>query len=265
MNNALLTLCVVLAFCIGCDAKLHDEFNELYASPDWQLKFSDACTEDWPSNWFLDGEFARVKYGPTGMDLRAGPVHRNDAHHAVLWTKQSFEGDVKIEYEYTRTDSRLVDVNVVLIQATGLGTEAFDEDIAQWNEYRRVPTMSKYWLNMNALHVSVAAFPGTNADPDNDYLRARRYPAPSKSEFSATEVPPTSLKTGLFRTGVTYRMRWIKWGTRLLLHVACKGVSKSYEWDFAKFAPVTEGRIGLRHMYGRSASYRNFRVWTRPR
>ena len=50
---------------------------------------------------------------------QAGPVPRENASHAVLWTKQSFAGDVKIEYEYTRTDDANQYVNILYIQATG--------------------------------------------------------------------------------------------------------------------------------------------------
>ena len=38
------------------------------------------------------------------MTLTAGPEFRNDAHHMVLWTKDSFEGDLRIEYASTRLD-----------------------------------------------------------------------------------------------------------------------------------------------------------------
>lgn len=34
------------------------------------------------------------------MTLTAGPEFKNDAHQIVLWTRDSFEGDVKIEYDY---------------------------------------------------------------------------------------------------------------------------------------------------------------------
>jgi hypothetical protein len=85
------------------------------------LKFSDPCTEDWEDNWFLDGNIATVENTENGMNFKAGPVNRNDAHHAVLWTKESFSGDVKIEYNYTRTDSQTVNVNILYIQATGTG------------------------------------------------------------------------------------------------------------------------------------------------
>jgi len=52
----------------------------------------------------LDGLTARVANGADGMAFWAGPTEKDDASHAVLWTKASSRGDVKIEYEYTRLD-----------------------------------------------------------------------------------------------------------------------------------------------------------------
>jgi len=70
----------------------------------WAEVFSDGCTENWKAKWFLDGEVGTVTNSPEGMTLTAGPEFRNDAHHMVLWTKDSFEGDLRIEYASTRLD-----------------------------------------------------------------------------------------------------------------------------------------------------------------
>lgn len=242
---------------------ISDEFEKLNTSTDWNLQFSDPCTDNWQDNWFLDGLIAKVEHTENGMNLIAGPVNREDAHHSVLWTKESFEGDIKIEYNYTRTDSQVVNVNILFIQATGIGTEGFDKDISKWNTYREVPTMSKYWRNMNLIHVSYAAFPMVNEDPENDYIRVRRYPATENIKFKDTEVPPAFEKTGLFLPGVRYKMTWIKTGRQLFLQVEGDGKSKKYTWDLEAFPPITEGRIGLRHMYTRSAQYSEFNVYTR--
>ena len=72
---------------------------------EWKEVFSDPCTGEWKERWFLGGEIGTVTNGQEGMTLTAGPEFRNDAHHMVLWTKESFEGDLKIEYDYTRLDS----------------------------------------------------------------------------------------------------------------------------------------------------------------
>lgn len=253
----------VMLVCISCAVNAQDEFDKLNSLPDWKLQFSDPCTENWQDNWFLDGEIATVENSQNGMNFSAGPVNRDDAHHAVLWTNESFEGDVKIEYNYTRTDDQVINVNILYIQATGIGTGDFDEDISKWNDYRKVPQMSKYWLNMNAIHISYAAFPTVNEDPKNDYIRVRRYPASEKPTFKKTEVPPSFDKIGLFLPDMTYKMTWIKTATKLHLKVEGDGRIEKYSWDLSVFAAITEGRIGLRHMYTRSASYKDFKVWNK--
>lgn len=257
-----LSAVVILFVGVSCSKKVQTG-SSLSESHEWKLEFSDPCTENWEKNWFLDGEIAKVEHGEFGMDLIAGPINRNNAHHSVLWTKQSFEGDVKIEYEYTRTDTAVVNVNILFIQATGVGTGIFDKDISKWNDFRKVPTMSKYYNNMKTIHISLAAFPMVNEDPKNDYLRVRRYPVSEEITFQDMEVEPSYFNTGLFLTGVTYKMTWLKEGDKLHLSVSGNSETKNYAWDLSKFERITEGRIGLRHMFTRSASYKNFNVWTK--
>lgn len=71
----------------------------------WRQVFADEGTGDWKRKWFLDGEVGKVSNGPEGMTLTAGPEFKNHAHHMVLWTRESFEGDLKIEYDHTRQES----------------------------------------------------------------------------------------------------------------------------------------------------------------
>ena len=254
---------LVLLLSFSCSQKVQIEFNKQNKASEWKLEFSDSCKENWQDKWFLDGEIAKVEHNEYGMDLIAGPINRNNAHHSVLWTKQSFEGDIKIEYDYTRTDSTMINVNILFIQATGNGKGIFDKDISKWNDFRKVPTMSKYYNNMKTIHISFAAFPMVNEDPENDYLRVRRYPITEDITFKNMEVAPSYFKTGLFKTGVTYKMTWIKSGDKLYLSVKGDNKTKWYSWDLSRFEQITEGRIGLRHMFTRSASYKNFNVWTK--
>jgi len=79
---------------------------EQAATGGWRKVFSDPCTGDWRQQWFLDGEVGTVTTAADGMTLTAGPEFKNEAHHMVLWTKQSFEGNLKIEYDYTRKKDR---------------------------------------------------------------------------------------------------------------------------------------------------------------
>ena len=156
-------------------------FGKAAAGAAWAEVFSDPCTADWKGKWFLDGEVGTVTNSPEGMTLTAGPEFKNDAHHMVLWTKDSFEGELKIEYEYTRLDKAPNCVTILYIQATGSGKGPYAKDITKWSGLRKTPAMKMYFDHM----------------------------------------PNTDLPA------------------------------------------ITEGRIGLRHMFTRSARYANFRV-SRP-
>jgi len=236
------------------------DFDELNASLDWKLQFADPCTNDWHTHWFLDGQQAKVENSEKGMNFSAGGVNRDDAHHAVLWTHQSFKGDVKIEYQYRRTDSQLINVNILYIQATGIGTIPYAKDISKWNHLREVPKMSTYFNNMNALHISYAPFETVNDDPDADYIRVRKYPATGEITFRDTEVPPSFDRTGLFHPDESYQITVIKTGSQLFFHVKGRSKERLFSWHLESSHGVSEGRIGLRHMYTRAANYGNFKV-----
>jgi hypothetical protein len=234
-------------------------FREL-TNADWKEVFHDPCTQDWEENWTLDGLKARIKNSAQGMDFTAGPTFRDDSCHAVLWTKKSFRGDVRIDYEYTKLDETVRAVTILYLLATGSGEGPYQKDIAQWGHLRVVPSMRTYFHNMNTYHISYAAFGGMNTDPDNDYIRARRYLPKAKKGLQGTELKPDYLKTGLFATGVCHKMTVIRVGHDLFLHIQNNEKTKLCHWRTDPLPPIVEGRIGLRHMYTRSARYRDFRI-----
>ncbi len=252
-----------LLLSFGCWAQKSPDFKTLSTLTDWKLQLSDPCTGNWQNNWFLDGKIARVEQDEKGMNFIAGPVNRNDAHHAVLWTQQSFSGDVKLEFNYTKTDNRIENVNILYIQASGIGTGVYDTDITKWNHLREVPTMSIYYNYMNPLHISFAAFPMVNTDPENDYIRVRKYPVTEQRTFDQMEIEPTFFKTGLFQPNVTYKITVIKTSTKLFFQVEGNQDKRLYSWDLKEGQSPEEGRIGLRHMYTRSARYSDFKIFTK--
>lgn len=254
-------LLLILLFLLSCTNKQKSEFEELNNSSGWKLQFDNPWTDNWKNNWFKDGLIGKVEQSEKGMNLIAGPVNRNDAHHTVLWTKKSFKGDIKIEYNYTRTDNEFINVNILYIQATGIGKNSFDTDISKWNRFREVPTMSKYFNYMKALHISYSAFEMENNDPEADYIRIRKYPATEEIPFENTEIPPAYFKTGLFLPGETYKITVIKTDSKLFMNVKGKEVENLFSWNLPAEDPITEGRIGLRHMYTRSAIYSDFKVF----
>lgn len=53
----------------------------------------------------MDGEFATVRDTVDGIEVSAGPEEWNHAHHAMLWTKNPFQGAVKLSMR--RLDSMM--------------------------------------------------------------------------------------------------------------------------------------------------------------
>jgi hypothetical protein len=227
---------------------------------DWKQTFSDPGTSNWSEKWVLDGLKARVQNSPQGMAFHAGPIPAEDSSHSVLWTRQLFSGNIKIEYEYTRLDTAAKYVNILYIQATGSGQGDFTEEIFEWSELRRIPAMRMYFNHMNTYHISYAAFGNTNLDAPNDYIRARRYMPESGRGLDGTDLEPDYFQTGLFQPGITHRITVIKYGNDLYMEIIGPGKKKLCHWKNTSLPPVEKGRIGLRHMASRNALYKNFRV-----
>jgi hypothetical protein len=229
------------------------------ASDAWQEVFFDDCSGQWEEKWFLDGEIGAVETSPEGMKLSAGPQFRNDAHHMVLWTKQSFEGDLKVEFDYTRLDFETRCVNILYIQATGSGKEPYEKDIYAWRELRRTPAMSLYFNHMNLYHVSFAAFP--NNEDETSYIRGRRYMPETGRNLAGTDLKPDYYPEGLFEPGKEHHIIVIKKGCEILMRIENEEQTFFCRMSNPDLPTVTEGRIGLRHMYTRSARYKDFRVF----
>jgi hypothetical protein len=229
------------------------------ASGSWQEVFVDPGTGDWKEKWFLDGEIGAVETSTNGMQLTAGPQFGNDAHHMVLWTKESFTGDLKIEFETTRLDFETRCVNILYIQATGSGEVPYAKDIAEWNELRRIPAMKMYFNHMNTVHLSFAAFPNTRED-SQQYIRGRRYMPEAGKGLQGTDYTPDYFPNGLFAPGEKQHVTVIKQGSELFMRIKTPEQVYFCHMTNTNFPPVTEGRIGLRHMYTRSALYKNIRI-----
>jgi parallel beta-helix repeat protein len=240
----------------GAKGDAQKRFVELMEA-DWKEVLHDPCTQDWRKNWTLDGVKAAITNSKDGMDFTAGPKAFNDAHHAVLWTKQDFKGDVKIEYEYTRTDKEIKMVNIIYLQATGSGKPGFDKDISAWAKKRIVPAMKTYFNNMNTYHISYAAFGTKNTIPGKDYIRGRRYMCKG---LKGTELDNEYENTGLFAPGIPHKITIIKRERNIYMHIQSGKKEMLCHLINSKFPPITEGKIGLRHMYTRGARYKNFKV-----
>lgn len=257
-NNIYLTLFILLsAGCFGQQTgNPEQKAFEQAMQGDWHEAFSDPCTGDWTERWFLDGQVASVSNSEMGMQLTAGPRFNDDAHHMVLWTRESFEGDLKIEFDFTRLDFETRCVNILYIQATGSGVEPYSKDIAEWKEYRQVPAMRMYFDHMNAYHISFAAFPNTGED-QKSYIRARRY-MPEKQGLEGSELKPDYFPEGLFAPGELHKITVIKKERDLYMKVS--NAQQSYYCHFvnSELPVIEDGRIGLRLMFTRSSRFANF-------
>lgn len=230
-------------------------------SNQWNLVFEDECTSNWAKHWTLDGLIATVENSQDGMHFKAGPEYKNDAHHAVLWTKESFSGDIKIEYDYTKTDDEARCVNILYIQATGDEEGVYEKDISKWATLREVPAMKIYFENMNTFHISYSAF--DNKGDGLHYVRARRYPKPDNKPFNSIVVKPSFDMQGLFERGITYHIIAIKTSEKLSFKMEHEDQVEYFEWDISNIAPIESGRIGLRQMYTRSSIYKNFEIYSK--
>tara|TARA_B110000483_G_scaffold214738_1_gene264814 strand:+ start:1539 stop:2324 length:786 start_codon:yes stop_codon:yes gene_type:complete len=227
---------------------------------DWEEVLFDSGDGDWREQWFLDGLTAKIE---NGLHFASGPQKGNHADHAVLWTKESFAGDVRLDFLYTRTDDAIRNVNIIYVQATGSGEGEHAEDIMEWRHLREEPWMKNYFRTMNAYHISFAAFGTKNTDPAEDYIRARRYMPNIDAGLGGTDLKPDHARTGLFRPGVEHQITVIKVGRDLHMRIMQDERAYYCHWRNPDLPEIEHDRIGFRHIYGRSARYQNVRVSVR--
>ncbi|WP_347840320.1 DUF1961 family protein [uncultured Draconibacterium sp.] len=252
---------LLLCSAVVCFAQQNGISKEAFTQANkenWETIFTDSCTGNWERNWFLDGEIAAVSNDKNGMQLTAGPQFKNDAHHMVLWTQESFKGDLKIEYEFTRLDFETRCVNILYIQASGSGKEPFSEDITKWNDLRKIPAMRMYFDHMNTYHISYAAFPNSG-DNRKSYLRARRY-VPHKKGLEGTDLHPDYYPEGLFAPGVPHKITVIKTNRKIFMRISNNEQSYYCQFNNPDLPIIEEGRIGLRLMFTRSSRFSNFKI-----
>ena len=67
-------------------------------------------------------------------------------------------------------------------------------------------------------------------------------------------------KENIFEPGVPYKITIIKTDRVIYMRAANDKQTRYFKLTNTKYPIITEGRIGLRHMYTRAARYRDFRV-----
>ena len=257
---SLLTLCISFCHVNGQESSYEKSFRELSAIPT-TLQFEDDFEESWQKNWHLDGKQAIVVCRDNKLEMKAGDRAYVDADHLVLWTKNEFEGDLKIEYDFTRLDSsKHYFVNILYIQAQGSGEGEYSKDIFKWNHLREIPKMRTYFNHMDTYHISYAVT-GVPEKNEPEYIRARRYMPEWKTGLKNTNLMPEYFETGLFKKDVPYHLTFIKKGRELFLNVQGDGQNRTFYFDASSFPTIEKGRIGLRQMFTRSSRYENFKVY----
>lgn len=231
-----------------------------------KVLFEDPMKENWQKNWFLDGKNALLEHRDGGLAFitNASKVDKRvdraafDAQHAVLWTKQEFEGDIRISFTFTKLPGCSWQ-QLIYVQARGIGEKPYVEDIYAWRELRKVASMDKYFNYMNLIGLSL-----------RDEIRCKRYPwSDVKRNIKLeSEFLPRGENKGM-EIGREYNVLVEKRKESILLRITDQETGENvvdHTWDLTqnledkdpKF--VEKGRIGLRHMGGHKLLYKNFKV-----
>lgn len=242
------------------EMKVKNDFLSISKS-ERKLLFSDDMKSHYSKNWFADGEKLQLKNSRKGLLFRAGVTPASDADHSVLWTKQSFEGDIWVEFNYIRRDEATKYVNIIYLFVEGSGVGAYEKDISKWSGLRKVPAMKWYFEHMNALHISFAGFENDNYLPEADYVRARRYLPERGKGLQGTEVMPEYLRTGFFKPNEPHRISIVRKGNDVYMKVKNTTRERIFHWDISNFPELKSGRIGLRLMGSRISEFSDFSVY----
>ena len=80
--------CPLIVFHPANAEKKNDSEFQRIQTQTWKEVFTDECVRDWKKLWFLDGVKAKVTNSDEAMTIDT------TNGYAVLWTKQSFEGEI---------------------------------------------------------------------------------------------------------------------------------------------------------------------------
>lgn len=258
---------LLLMSCISeGEARMHKDASQVHAAPGTVL-FEDSMLDNWQKNWFLDGKRAILGHTDEGLWFFCTPsgvdkgVNRAkfDAHHAVLWTKQEFEGDIRITYDFAKRGTSLL-----YIQAQGIGQPPYEKDIFAWKNLREVASMEKYFEYMTLRSLSF-----------RENIRFKRYPW--KDPFKGEDYQNLFVKPIIEYEGEHGNV-----DVEQFCHVLVESKKDSlrlriedannpengidHTWNASADAdprqPVftRKGRIGLRNMGGCWARYANIKV-----
>lgn len=242
------------------NASQESEFERAALLP-WKQVFADDCTTDWEQKWFLDGKQAQIINSSEGMSLFAGKCLDSDASHAVLWTKQTFSGNIRVEYDFTRLDTLSApnNVNIIYLLAEGSGLGEYTKDIYSWRLLRTVPAMDIYFNHMSAYHISYAV--NGAGEKEKNYLRARRYVPETGNGLQGTALIPEYTNIPFFEPGVKHHITIIKYSNMIYMMVNNSERKALFCFSTTGHPDIASGRIGLRQMWKRNSRYAHFAVY----
>lgn len=228
------------------------DFNEHYHQESWREVFFEPGYIDWYQQWFLDGKKSVIK-----NDMDKMTIDTMKDCYAVLWTKDSFNGNLKIEYDFLRADDNPNGVNILYIQATGHERKGYGKDISKWSKKRTNAYMSDYYAHMHTYHLSYAA-------SKEDYIRGRRYLPdqwlPDKAKLWGTAIKGESKHVGIFGDKQWVHVTVIKYVKELYVQFQHPNKTVYLHLKNTDKPAIEEDRIGLRLMPKRISYFKNFRV-----
>ena len=230
-------------------------------APPWVLKFSDTTTTPGAAvtKYFKDGSVGTVSYTAGGLDINApnrvgGPT--------VVWTKTSFSGDIKVEFDYKRLDIPRVGVSeasLLVLNGWGLTTVCQVDhtvhplDIRTWA--RPVAPYAFYQYCMTNQTVGFDTLDGGTIQRTT----VRQNPG---YHDMATIIRP------MLQSGVYYRVTATRIGNTLTAVVkrgttAVASVTAILNPSLPGSQVSRLGYVGFRQINGRHAAYRNIKISTR--
>ncbi|PXA03532.1 hypothetical protein DDZ13_11150 [Coraliomargarita sinensis] len=253
---------LLLMACQTQKAGLHEK-----PKPDAHILFEDSMADNWEENWFLDGKRATLEHREGGLafitttsvvDKRVDRLPF-DAHHAILWTRQEFEGDIRITYTYTRLPGCSWQ-KLIYVQAQGIGENPYVEDIYAWRRLRDIASMDKYFKYMDLIALSL-----------RDQIRCKRYPwMDMNGNDLDNEFKPRGENKGL-PDGLPLDVVVEKREKSIMLRITDTVTGEpvvDHTWDLTdeqvnknrEPVYIDKGRIGMRQMGGHKMLLRNFKV-----
>jgi hypothetical protein len=221
---------------------------------DWSLSYENRMTsENTLDDFYVQGIVDTIEVTEEGVHIKTLPVeYEADATHKqmYLWSKQEFEGDIYIEYEF-RTNQKF-GLTLLLLQASGTSREDFMKDYPP----RTSGTMAlvhssdvrnyhiEYYRQMSAVR------------NDNSNV------AIIKNPFEYPVAYGTYQKG--YEVGTWHKIQVLQQSNKLTFAVdgtiICEGIDKEFSNNGSV---LTKGHIAFRCMVNTDMHFRNLKVYNK--